>query len=164
MRLPPYTARLFAVCVCAASSACGVIPTPADNPEVEPTFRIYYSRWLADAARYQRELSLKGLRVRMGQPGELSDRIGGMCMDGKIVVINPAAWASFKHDHEAELLMYHEFGHCTLGQDHRPIPSIMNPGLMSWAYLRDREEYKREVFTFFGFVLQNVTWECEWNW
>ena len=121
-------------------TSCGLIPS---NPEVDPEFSILYAEFLADAAHYGRELDLWDLRIEFA---EMPLDIAGRCRPNKTVEINPEVWA-FYDRWDREILIYHELGHCLLGQDHRP-DSIMSQNLRTTWYAWHREEYKAELFTY----------------
>jgi hypothetical protein len=126
-----------------ALSGCGLLPA---NPEVDPEFRIIYSEFLMDAARYGAEPSLGNLVVRFSAPGQLGPDTAGICIS-KEVMIDPDYWQVCQ-GYCRELLIYHELGHCTLGQSHR-VNSIMSATLLrTYTYQANREAYVRELMTY----------------
>jgi hypothetical protein len=141
--------RFFVSAIIAVSlSACGILPA---NPEVDPEFRIIYSGFLADAAKYGRDLNLDGLVIRMAEPGMMESTIQGSAA-GKTVEINPDRWSAFRAtsagNADREVLIYHELGHALLGLSHDDPVQIMKVGLLTAYYARNREEYIRELFEF----------------
>jgi hypothetical protein len=135
------TQKLLVILAGLASLGCGIIPV---NPEVAPEFSILYSQFLTDANHYNRELDLDGLIVRFG-PTEPT--VAGYCSGNKLIVINEESWNSYDR-YGKEVLLYHEFGHCLLGQDHR-LNSIMSPTLIrSYYYAAHADTFKQELFTY----------------
>ncbi len=126
-------------------TGCGLLPK---NPEVEPAFAIIYSKWLADAARYETELTLDGLTISMSAPGLMAANTVGTCGPNRRIIISREWWDYHPYGGDREALVYHELGHCTLGQDHRP-NSIMQPyGLSGYTYRNDEEDYLAEIFSY----------------
>jgi hypothetical protein len=125
------------------STGCGLIPA---NPEVQPEFSVLYSQFLMDASRFKREIDPSGLVVQFG---ETAVRTDGQCTSPKTVTINRAYWDKF-NKWGKELLLYHELGHCLLGQDHRPGSLMAEPAPSSTNYAFKREEYLTEFFSYSG--------------
>lgn len=143
--------RYWFVALAFLASSCGSVLQSIGiepNPEVDPTFAIYYSRWVMDANRFNAELSLGGLVVMMGRTQDFPGGEAATCGPSRTILINPIAWGNMTRDWEAEKLLYHELGHCTLGQNHRQGLSVMNPALSSSYYRDHREELLQELFTF----------------
>jgi hypothetical protein len=122
-------------------SSCGLIPSPADNPEVTTEAKIIYSTFLTDAARFGVQPELKGLTVQLA---DMPQGVAGSCTADRTVTIATGYW-NMVGGYGKELVLFHELGHCTLGQGHRP-GSIMSAVLMSQNYYAARrEEYKQEL-------------------
>lgn len=123
-------------------TGCGLLPA---NPEVDPEFRILYAYFKGDAIRHNRELDYGNLVIKFGN---LPSNIMGTCGGPKTVTINPAIWARIS-GWDRFLLIYHELGHCLLGQDHRQ-NSIMSPGLSDTQFAFQKQSYIDELFNFQG--------------
>lgn len=121
-------------------TGCGLLPA---NPEVEPEFRILYAYFKGDAVRHNRELDYGNLVIKFGT---LPSNIMGTCGGPKTVTINPVIWAQMS-SWDRFLLIYHELGHCLLGQGHRQ-NSIMSPTLSDTQFAYAKEAYVDELFNF----------------
>ncbi len=137
--------RLACIIVLLMTTGCGLLPA---NPEVEPPYSILYSQFLKDAAHYNRELDLSGLVIESGIP-DSSPTVKGACTGDKHVIILRAYWDAITL-YGKETLLYHELGHCLLGQDHRPGSIMASPMLQAWAVQQHEAFYLEELFTHAG--------------
>jgi hypothetical protein len=128
--------------VCFYLSSCGMLPA---NAEVDPEFRIIYSGFEADAAKYGREIDQGNLVIRMGAESEFDANEAGNCAPGKVVSVNPTIWKTLTR-YGKELLIYHELGHCLLGLTHDSESIIMQPSMSQQQYAFRRQDAIEELF------------------
>jgi hypothetical protein len=123
-----------------AFASCGA---PAAEPaSVSPEFGDYYQGFLSEAGRFGSTLVSESVKVSFGAFEEETDL--GECAPGGEVSINEARWSRLAH-YDRELLIFHELGHCLLGQKHRA-GSLMDPRLSGSQYAFRREAYLKELF------------------
>lgn len=139
---------------------------------VDPAFDTYVSAFEADA-RTQHSEARVTYGVEFGNPSEhgCKTNAAGCCDVGfagwnRVVVVDRKWWdaAATQSDGEASrnAMLYHEFGHCSLGRKHTSamtqisgpmgstltIPeSLMNPDVVSgWNFTHNHDAYLEELF------------------
>jgi len=69
-----------------------------------------------------------------------------------VIVIDKEYWFNSTEDSK-EVLMLHELGHCILFRNHVEVKqgeipsSLMNPSMITLYYKRDKEKYRKELFS-----------------
>jgi hypothetical protein len=126
-------------------TACG-----NTSNQVDPEFNKYIEL-------FEKTYNLK-ISLNMSFAAQPYPRVG-VCYTqngkGKLIQIDRDYWNQIDDDAK-ELLMFHEFGHCVLGRDHRSdymqvdgfvVPaSIMNPYMFSsTVYSKNRDYYEKEL-------------------
>lgn len=118
-----------------ALSAVGCAKAQEDVVEVDAAFQPYLASFLRDAADHGREVEVRSLRVQFGATKNAQER--AFCVRSSeaapTITVNAQSWEN-STEAERENTIYHELGHCLLGQGHRAsvdgsgIPvSLMNP-------------------------------------
>jgi hypothetical protein len=89
-----------------------------------------------------------GLIVQFGTLWTDTSTVIGLCQtsDGSPLVTLDQRWFDNADDESRRILVYHELGHCLLGQVHRP-DSIMEPIILSDnLFEKNTDEYLSEFF------------------
>lgn len=129
-------------------AGCGLLPS---NPEVDPAFSILYSQFLMEAVKYHRELNLNNLVMKFGP---LDPALAGTCSNGPTVTIAEDYWHEITA-WEKEILIYHELGHCLLGQAHRANSIMSSPEINYYSYAWHRDTYVAELFNYSPYSTQS---------
>jgi len=122
-----------------------------------PEFKTYFDMFQSDAKRFKTPLRLYKLTTIFSSTVPFG--VLGYCLPStNTVVISIQAWNRMDFMRR-KVLMYHEWGHCTLKRDHveqmKPIPypycsnSMMYPYIdtITNCYQELEEEYLEELFT-----------------
>lgn len=120
---------------------------------IEEDFIVLFDAFKKDASKHNVIPRYSGLTTTF--VNDIGDNILGYCLPRlNLVKISRKKWNNLSKI-DRKLLLYHEWGHCTLKRDHTedngflcPI-SIMHPYIspMSSCYLPFKEWYDRELFT-----------------
>ncbi len=140
------------------SAGCGQAPSHTAALNVDPAFSDYVSRFEQASVTYGRPIQVTDLTMQFGQVdsgGESGARGDCSWVSGQtpVVTLSADAWSS-STDAEREELVFHELGHCVLGEKHvagindQGIPrSIMDPSEISGAiYSQNRDYYLTTLF------------------
>lgn len=121
-------------------SACGKPPVK----DIDPTVVTLYNNFVAEANTQGIDVSNDDISIHFVDT--LQGNMIGLCHDGYEVSLSRLAWSSLT-EHEKEMLVYHELGHCLLNLGHAPSPAIMEPVMISQSWYKEhRDEAVYELF------------------
>lgn len=144
---------LFGVMI--ALSAVGCAKAKQDVVSIDPAFQGYVASFLTEASEHGRNVELSSLVVQFGATKSSTER--AFCIRSSeappTITVNEDSWKA-SSDAERENTIFHELGHCLLGQGHRAgtdshgIPvSLMNPyKLDPQVYEDHRDSLLSELF------------------
>ncbi len=139
---------LLILAVMATVAACG------EHVEVNE-FQKYVDTFQAEARLRGKDIEITRLIIEYGDPSPMSDNSAtvGVCWHLPLqvprIVVDREFWDMINDDAK-EQLIFHEMGHCVLGQDHRE-NSVMEPSVLDPGYYRaHRTELLDEFFNFKG--------------
>lgn len=127
-------ARILTLCAIMLPS-CGV----AGPVKIEEAALPYVVEFVAEAARRNVGVSLRGLEVVFHDYPKTDDTAGSCAYLQRRVRLNRAYW-EVAEINERRLLVYHELGHCLLLRAHTPdeVRAVMAPRLF---VIRDNREW-----------------------
>lgn len=121
-----WTVVVFLVCFIGACSKTVIGPNINHG-----TFEPYFQRFVADAAKYGRNISDdEAVLVVFGTIDGASGDVAGQCqtnpLTGNKIVIKEDTWNGLD-DGSKESLIFHEFGHCILNRGHIATSDMVSP-------------------------------------